>query len=69
MFDILEADIVCFQEVKTPKASLTDDLVFVEGWDTFYSFPHSLTGPSEPSFYADTYLSAVYRSEARLTSY
>ncbi|KAL1909549.1 Class II abasic (AP) endonuclease [Sporothrix stenoceras] len=51
MFDILEADIVCFQEVKTPKASLTDDLVFVDGWDTFYSFPHSLTGYSGVAVY------------------
>ncbi|CAK7268196.1 Class II abasic (AP) endonuclease [Sporothrix epigloea] len=51
MFDILEADIVCFQEVKTPKASLTDDLVFVEGWDSFYSFPHSLTGYSGVAVY------------------
>ncbi|KJR89594.1 AP endonuclease 2 [Sporothrix schenckii 1099-18] len=51
MFDILEADIVCFQEVKTPKASLTDDLVFVDGWDTFYSFPHTLTGYSGVAVY------------------
>ncbi|CAK7222252.1 Class II abasic (AP) endonuclease [Sporothrix curviconia] len=51
MFDLLEADIVCFQEVKTPKASLTDDLVFVDGWDTFYSFPHSLTGYSGVAVY------------------
>ncbi|EPE04557.1 dna lyase [Ophiostoma piceae UAMH 11346] len=43
MFNILEGDIVCFQEVKTPKAGLTDDLVVVDGWDTFYSFPHSQT--------------------------
>lgn len=51
MFDTLEADIVCFQEVKTPKSSLTDDLVFVDGWDTFYSFPHSQTGYSGVSVY------------------
>ncbi|CAK7199537.1 Class II abasic (AP) endonuclease [Sporothrix eucalyptigena] len=51
MFDILEADIVCFQEVKTPKANLTDDLVFVDGWDTFYSFPHSNTGYSGVAVY------------------
>lgn len=51
MFDLLEADIVCFQEVKTPKASITDDLVFVDGWDSFYSFPHSLTGYSGVAVY------------------
>ncbi|CAK7269913.1 Class II abasic (AP) endonuclease [Sporothrix epigloea] len=51
MFDLLEADIVCFQEVKTPKAGLTDDLVFVDDWDSFYSFPHSLTGYSGVAVY------------------
>ncbi|OAA63297.1 DNA lyase [Niveomyces insectorum RCEF 264] len=51
MFDILEADIVCFQEVKMPKPNMTDDLVFVQGWDTFYSFPHSQTGYSGVAVY------------------
>ncbi|EFX04950.1 DNA lyase [Grosmannia clavigera kw1407] len=51
MFDRLDADIVCFQEVKTPKPSLTDDLVFIPGWDSFYSFPHSQTGYSGVSVY------------------
>lgn len=51
MFEILEGDIVCFQEVKTPKSALTDDLVVIDGWDSFYSFPHSQTGYSGVAVY------------------
>lgn len=39
MFDILEADIVIFQETKIQRKDLRDDMVLVPGWDCYFSFP------------------------------
>lgn len=39
MFDILEADIVVFQETKIQKKDLRDDMILVEGWDSYWSLP------------------------------
>ncbi|KAL9623120.1 MAG: hypothetical protein Q9160_002634 [Pyrenula sp. 1 TL-2023] len=38
-FDILEADIVVFQETKIQRKDLTDNLVLVDGWDCYWSLP------------------------------
>jgi AP endonuclease-2 len=39
MFDIMDADIVCFQETKIQRRDLTDDMVLVPGWDSYFTFP------------------------------
>lgn len=39
MFDILEADIVIFQETKIQRKDLRDDMVLIPGWDCYFSFP------------------------------
>lgn len=39
MFDILEADIVCCQELKIQRKNLGDDLVLIDGWDCYFSLP------------------------------
>ncbi|KAL8818785.1 MAG: hypothetical protein Q9223_002664, partial [Gallowayella weberi] len=39
MFDILEADIVVFQETKIQRKDLVDDMVLVPGWDCYWSLP------------------------------
>ena len=44
MFDILEADIVIFQETKIQRKDLTDDMVLVSGWDCFFSLPRHKKG-------------------------
>lgn len=44
MFDILEADIVCIQELKIQKKDLKDDMVLVPGWDCFCTFPKHRKG-------------------------
>lgn len=44
MFDTLEADIVCFQELKIQKENLTDDMVLVPGWDSYFTFPKHRKG-------------------------
>ena len=44
MFDILEADIVVFQETKIQKKDLRDDMILVEGWDSYWSLPRYKKG-------------------------
>ena len=44
MFDILEADIVVFQETKIQRKDLQDDMVLVPGWDCYFSLPKHKKG-------------------------
>lgn len=44
MFDILEADIVVFQETKIQRKDLRDDMVLVPGWDCYWSLPRHKKG-------------------------
>lgn len=46
MFDILEADIVVFQETKIQRKDLQDDMVLVPGWDCYFSLPRIKKGES-----------------------
>lgn len=46
MFDILEADIVVFQETKIQRKDLRDDMVLVPGWDCYFSLPRFKKGRS-----------------------
>ena len=44
MFDVLEADIVVFQETKIQRKDLRDDMVLVPGWDCYFSLPRHKKG-------------------------
>ncbi len=44
MFDILETDIVVFQETKIQRKDLSDDMVLVSGWDCYFSLPKHKKG-------------------------
>lgn len=44
MFDILESDIVVFQETKIQRKDLRDDMVLVPGWDCYFSLPRVKKG-------------------------
>lgn len=44
MFEILEADIIIFQETKIQRKDLRDDMVLVPGWDCFWSLPRHKKG-------------------------
>ncbi|KAJ5768024.1 hypothetical protein N7533_000607 [Penicillium manginii] len=44
MFDILESDIVVFQETKIQRKDLRDDMVLVPGWDCYFSLPRFKKG-------------------------
>lgn len=49
MFDILEADIVVFQETKIQRKDLRDDMVLVPGWDCYFSLPRVKKGMCDMS--------------------
>jgi AP endonuclease-2 len=51
MFDILEADIVIFQETKIQRKDLRDDMVLVPGWDCYFSLPRHKKGMPRKDFY------------------
>ena len=44
MFDILEADIVIFQETKIQRKDLSDEMVLIPGWDCYFSLPRHKKG-------------------------
>ena len=44
MFDLLEADIVVFQETKIQRKDLSDDMVLIPGWDCYFSLPRHKKG-------------------------
>ena len=44
MFEVLEADIVVFQETKIQRKDLRDDMVLVPGWDCYFSLPRHKKG-------------------------
>ena len=44
MFDILEADIVVFQELKIQRQDLQDNMVLIPGWDCYFSLPQHKKG-------------------------
>lgn len=44
MFDVLEADIIIFQETKIQRKDLHDDMVLVPGWDCYWSLPRHKKG-------------------------
>lgn len=56
MFDILEADIVIFQETKIQRKDLRDDMVLVPGWDCYFSLPRHKKGMPHQGLDYDTNL-------------
>ena len=44
MFEILEADIIVFQETKIQRKDLSDDMVLIPGWDCYWSLPRHKKG-------------------------
>lgn len=62
MFDILEADIVIFQETKIQRKDLRDDMVLVPGWDCYFSLPRHKKGMSRQDLHSmiQTYICIGY---------
>ncbi|KIV97491.1 exodeoxyribonuclease III [Exophiala mesophila] len=67
MFDILEADIVVFQETKIQRKDLRDDMVLVPGWDNYWSLPKHKKGYSGVVIYTRSATCAPIRAEEGIT--
>ncbi|KIX05153.1 exodeoxyribonuclease III [Rhinocladiella mackenziei CBS 650.93] len=67
MFDILEADIVVFQETKIQRKDLRDDMVLVPGWDNYWSLPKHKKGYSGVVIYTRNATCAPIRAEEGIT--
>ncbi|KAL4980559.1 Endonuclease/exonuclease/phosphatase [Aspergillus desertorum] len=67
MFDILEADIVVFQETKIQRKDLRDDMILVPGWDCYFSLPKVKKGYSGVAIYTRNATCAPIRAEEGLT--
>lgn len=67
MFDILEADIVVFQETKIQRKDLSDDMVLVSGWDCYFSLPKHKKGYSGVVIYTRQSVCAPIRAEEGIT--
>ncbi|KAK5950313.1 Class II abasic (AP) endonuclease [Knufia fluminis] len=63
MFDILEADIICFQETKIQRKDLRDDMVLVPGFDCYWSLPRHKKGYSGVVIYTRNSKCAPIRAE------
>ncbi|RMD44187.1 hypothetical protein DV735_g1006, partial [Chaetothyriales sp. CBS 134920] len=63
MFDLLEADIVVFQETKIQRKDLVDDMVLVDGWDNYWSLPKQKKGYSGVVIYTRNATCAPIRAE------
>ncbi|KAL8675264.1 MAG: hypothetical protein Q9168_000385 [Polycauliona sp. 1 TL-2023] len=67
MFDILETDIVVFQETKIQRKDLVDDMVLVPGWDCYWSLPKHKKGYSGVVIYTRQSVCAPIRAEEGIT--
>ncbi|KIW25436.1 exodeoxyribonuclease III [Cladophialophora immunda] len=67
MFDILEADMVIFQETKIQRKDLRDDMVLVPGWDNYWSLPKHKKGYSGVVIYTRNATCAPIRAEEGIT--
>ncbi|KAJ5397150.1 hypothetical protein N7509_005263 [Penicillium cosmopolitanum] len=67
MFDILESDIVVFQETKIQRKDLRDDMVLVPGWDCYFSLPRVKKGYSGVVIYTRNATCAPIRAEEGIT--
>lgn len=63
MFDVLEADIVIFQETKIQRKDLRDDMVLVPGWDCYFSLPRHKKGKTCSHAFSYTWL--IYLKDTR----
>ncbi|KAK9474836.1 exodeoxyribonuclease III [Dipodascopsis tothii] len=66
MFDLLAADIVCFQEVKMQRQDITASMAMVAGYDAYFSLPRHKKGYSGVAVFVRHGLPVV-RAEEGLT--
>ncbi|KAK6353338.1 Class II abasic (AP) endonuclease [Orbilia brochopaga] len=69
MFDILEADVVCFQELKIQAKDLRDDMVLIPGWDSYFTFPKHKKGYSGVAIYTRQAKISPVKAEEGITGH
>ncbi|KAK6502229.1 Class II abasic (AP) endonuclease, variant 3 [Arthrobotrys conoides] len=69
MFDILEADVVCFQELKIQSKDLRDDMVLIPGWDSYFTFPKHKKGYSGVAIYTRQSKISPIKAEEGITGH
>ncbi|KAJ9372502.1 hypothetical protein DTO282E5_2829 [Paecilomyces variotii] len=67
MFDVLEADVVVFEETKIQRKDLRDDMVLVSGWDCYFSLPKIKKGYSGVVIYTRNATCTPVRAEEGVT--
>lgn len=68
MFEILDADIICFQETKIQKKDLEAWMAMIDGYDSYFSFPSVKKGYSGVAFYVRQGI-PVLKAEQGLTGF
>ncbi|KAH9004538.1 Endonuclease/exonuclease/phosphatase [Lactarius hatsudake] len=63
----LQADIICFQEMKSSRAAVGRDVALLDSFDSFFSFPDSKGGYSGVAVYTDARTATPLKSEEGLS--
>lgn len=67
MLDALGADILCLLETKAQPSDITDDMVLVPGWDSYFSFAKFRMGYSGVAIYTRLGVCRPLRAEEGVT--
>ncbi|KAI0675973.1 DNase I-like protein [Trametes maxima] len=67
ILDELNADIICFQEMKSSRVNLPRDVALPGHYDSFFSFPANKGGYSGVAVYADSRTAAPLKAEEGLS--
>ncbi|KAH9066513.1 Endonuclease/exonuclease/phosphatase [Lactarius vividus] len=63
----LQADIICFQEMKSSRAAVGRDVALLDSFDSFFSFPDSKGGYSGVAVYTDARTATPLKAEEGLS--
>ncbi|KAH9072302.1 Endonuclease/exonuclease/phosphatase [Lactarius deliciosus] len=63
----LQADIICFQEMKSSRAAVGRDVALLDSFDSFFSFPDSKGGYSGVAVYTDVRTATPLKAEEGLS--
>ncbi|KAI9464466.1 Endonuclease/exonuclease/phosphatase [Lactarius psammicola] len=63
----LQADIICFQEMKSSRATIGRDVAFLDSFDSFFSFPDSKGGYSGVAVYTASRTATPLKAEEGLS--
>ncbi|KAK9366488.1 Endonuclease/exonuclease/phosphatase [Lipomyces kononenkoae] len=67
MFDMLDADIVCFQETKIQRKDIEEGMAVVPGFESFFSFSRYKKGYSGVAVYTRNSVCRPYKAEEGIT--